>query len=232
MRPAWIITTSPRLDFLGWQGMLDPPRPEAQRAVAACSSAGITVKMIHPATTWTRAWRSPARSAFPARWMRLWGGGKDLAAMDPGGPGRLRDRTDCVCRVAPTQKLELVRALQAHGAVGGHDRRRRHDARPCRQADIGIAMGPAVAPRMPGQAADMLLTMTISPRFEAAVEEGRGVYLNSAQDLAFCAAVQTAVASDHDAAGGRCSAWSCRVTACSARAQHVQLAGPCPYHGL
>ena len=41
------------LTFLGLQGMMDPPRPEAVRAVAACQSAGVRVKMItgdHAAT--------------------------------------------------------------------------------------------------------------------------------------------------------------------------------------
>ncbi len=39
--------------FLGLLGMIDPPRPEAIEAIAACQKAGITVKMItgdHPGT--------------------------------------------------------------------------------------------------------------------------------------------------------------------------------------
>ena len=34
------------LTFLGLQGMIDPPRPEAIAAVRACQRAGIQVKMI------------------------------------------------------------------------------------------------------------------------------------------------------------------------------------------
>ena len=34
------------LTFLGLQGMIDPPRPEAIQAVRACQTAGIRVKMI------------------------------------------------------------------------------------------------------------------------------------------------------------------------------------------
>ena len=34
------------LEFLGLQGMIDPPRPEAMEAVTACQKAGIRVKMI------------------------------------------------------------------------------------------------------------------------------------------------------------------------------------------
>src|SRR5690606_3488725 len=34
------------LTFLGLEGMIDPPRPDAVAAVAACRKAGISVKMI------------------------------------------------------------------------------------------------------------------------------------------------------------------------------------------
>ena len=34
------------LTFLGLQGMMDPPRPEAIAAVRRCQEAGIAVKMI------------------------------------------------------------------------------------------------------------------------------------------------------------------------------------------
>lgn len=35
-----------KMEFLGLQAMIDPPRPEAIKAVAACHQAGIDVKMI------------------------------------------------------------------------------------------------------------------------------------------------------------------------------------------
>ena len=41
------------LTFLGLQGMIDPPRPEAIDAVRTCQNAGIRIKMItgdHPVT--------------------------------------------------------------------------------------------------------------------------------------------------------------------------------------
>jgi magnesium-transporting ATPase (P-type) len=46
-------TVASGLDFVGLQGMIDPPREEATQAIAACQTAGIEVKMItgdHPAT--------------------------------------------------------------------------------------------------------------------------------------------------------------------------------------
>ncbi len=39
-------TVASGLEFIGLQGMIDPPRNEAMQAIAACQAAGIDVKMI------------------------------------------------------------------------------------------------------------------------------------------------------------------------------------------
>jgi cation-transporting P-type ATPase F len=133
------------LDFLGLQGMLDPPRPEAIRAVAACQGAGIRVKMVTV----------------------------DCAR-----------RNDVFARVAPAQKLALVQALQADGAVVAMTGDGVNDAPALKQADIGIAMGKG-GTEVAREAADMLLTDDNFATIEAAVEEGRAVYLNLHKALAF-----------------------------------------------
>jgi len=172
------------LDFLGLQGMLDPPRPEAARAVAACHQAGITVKMItgdHLDTALAIARQIDLSGKGDAV---VGVEGKDLAAMTPEALAACVDRTDVFARVAPTQKLELVRALQAHGAVVAMTGDGVNDAPALRQADIGIAMGRG-GTEVARQAADMLLTDDDFASIEAAVEEGRGVYLNLRKTLAF-----------------------------------------------
>jgi magnesium-transporting ATPase (P-type) len=61
------------LVFLGLQGMIDPPRPEAIAAVHACQSAGIQVKMItgdHIATARAIAqanWIDPPQANLPSK---------------------------------------------------------------------------------------------------------------------------------------------------------------------
>lgn len=46
--------------FIGLQGMIDPPRPEAFKAVAACQKVGVRIKMItlELRFRWTRSARS------------------------------------------------------------------------------------------------------------------------------------------------------------------------------
>ena len=170
------------LDFLGLQGMLDPPRPEAIRAVAACQAAGIRVKMI------TGDHLETARAI--ARQMGIGGtrvaavDGRELATYAPDALAELVDRVDVFARVAPAQKLELVRALQANGEVVAMTGDGVNDAPALKQADIGIAMGEG-GTEVARQAADMLLTDDNFATIEAAVEEGRSVYLNLRKTLAF-----------------------------------------------
>jgi cation-transporting P-type ATPase F len=173
------------LVFLGLQGMLDPPRPEAINAVQACQRAGISVRMItgdHAATA----------AAIAAR-MGLGGGGaeplrvytgRDLAAMDDSAFAAAAADGQVFARVAPDQKLRLVQALQAQGGVVAMTGDGVNDAPALKQADIGIAMGRG-GTEVAREAAGMLLTDDNFATIEAAVEEGRAVYLNLRKALAF-----------------------------------------------
>lgn len=70
------------LEFLGLQGMIDPPRPEAIAAVHACQTAGINVKMItgdHIATAKAIAQRMGIRTGETVIAFE----GQDLEKMDP-----------------------------------------------------------------------------------------------------------------------------------------------------
>ena len=182
------------LDFLGLQGMLDPPRPEAIRAVAACQRAGITVKMItgdHLETARAIArqlgiGQRPGADGATGTPARPTPGldGRQLAALAPDELGEVVERVDVFARVAPAQKLQLVQALQANGEVVAMTGDGVNDAPALKQADIGIAMG-AGGTEVARQAADMLLTDDNFATIEAAVEEGRTVYLNLRKTLAF-----------------------------------------------
>ena len=179
------------LDFLGLQGMLDPPRPEAIRAVAECQAAGIRVKMItgdHGETA-----RAIARQmgigtgSLPQGTAGAWPtviDGRQLADLTPDAIATWVDRVDVFARVAPAQKLQLVQALQANGEVVAMTGDGVNDAPALKQADIGIAMGLG-GTEVAREAADMLLTDDNFATIAAAVEEGRTVYLNLRKTLAF-----------------------------------------------
>jgi magnesium-transporting ATPase (P-type) len=169
------------LCFIGLQGMQDPPRPEVIRSVAVCQAAGIAVKMI------TGDHLQTALSI--ARQIGIGDGalgidGRQLAQLSPDALVEQVQQVSVFARVAPAQKLELVRALQANGEVVAMTGDGVNDAPALKQADIGIAMGRG-GTEVARQAADMLLTDDNFATIEAAVEEGRTVYLNLRKTLAF-----------------------------------------------
>ena len=168
------------LEFLGLQGMIDPPRPEAIKSVAVCQAAGIRVKMItgdHAGT-----------AAAIARQMGLCGDscsyhtrevltGKEIAELEDDQLPETADATAVFARVSPEQKLRLVEALQVKDYVVAMTGDGVNDAPALRQADIGVAMG-ITGTEVSKESADMVLTDDNFATIEAAVEEGRGVFDN------------------------------------------------------
>jgi cation-transporting ATPase F len=168
------------LEFLGLQGLMDPPRAEAIRAVAVCRRAGIRVVMItgdHAGTARAIAVRLGLNTQALLE-------GRQLEAMDSAALAEAVRHCDLFARVAPAQKLSLVQALQSDGEVVAMTGDGVNDAPALRQADIGIAMGRG-GTEVARASAAMLLTDDNFATIEAAVEEGRAVYLNLRRTLAF-----------------------------------------------
>ncbi|MEX1049584.1 MAG: cation-transporting P-type ATPase [Akkermansiaceae bacterium] len=164
------------LTFLGLQGKLDPPRPEAIRAVAECRDAGIRVKMItgdHVLTATAIAAQIGLADADNLQAIN----GVDLEKLTDSELADVAERTSVFARVAPEQKLRLVRSLQSLGHIVAMTGDGVNDAPALKQADIGIAMG-ITGTDVSKEAADIILTDDNFASIEAAVEEGRGVFDN------------------------------------------------------
>ncbi|MFA7160471.1 MAG: HAD-IC family P-type ATPase, partial [Kiritimatiellia bacterium] len=174
------------LTLLGLQGMIDPARPEAIAAVAKCQSAGITVKMItgdHRDTAVAIGRKLGLRSGHdgaPVQAMT----GKELEHVSEENLPETAERTAVFARVAPEQKLRLVRALQKRGHIVAMTGDGVNDAPALKQADIGVAMGITGTDVAKG-AADMILTDDNFASIEAAVEEGRNVFANLTKFIAW-----------------------------------------------
>jgi Ca2+-transporting ATPase len=167
------------LIFLGLQGMIDPPRPEAIAAVKICQSAGIRVKMItgdHPTTAEAIA-RQVGLSNLDADLTMTVLTGSELEKLSDNEFIDQAESTTVFARATPEQKLRLVEALQARGQVVAMTGDGVNDAPALKRADIGVAMG-ITGTEVAKEAADMVLTDDNFSSIEAAVEEGRGVFDN------------------------------------------------------
>ncbi len=171
------------LIFLGLQGMIDPPRESATKAVQACQTAGIQVKMItgdHAVTAQAIA----RRMGINKNGSVLAFTGTELAQMDSHEFANVVEEGVVFARVAPEQKLRIVEALQSKGEIVAMTGDGVNDAPALKQADIGIAMGGA-GTEVAKEAADMLLTDDNFASIEAAIEEGRAVYKNLIKAICF-----------------------------------------------
>ena len=171
------------LIFLGLQGMIDPPRPEAIAAVRSCQTAGIQVKMItgdHVLTAQAIAEQMDLGGGKPVQAYS----GRDLEQLSPEEFVEAANRGSVFARVVPEQKLRLVEALQARGQIVAMTGDGVNDAPALKQADVGIAMGRG-GTEVAKAAADMILTDDNFASIEAAVEEGRTVYNNLLKAIAF-----------------------------------------------
>lgn len=165
------------LTLLGLVGFIDPLRPEAKAAVAACRRAGVAVKMVtgdHAATA-----LAIARELGIAQEAGEVVTGRDLQAGrsdDPAARARLAGAA-VFARVEPAQKVQIVEILQAAGHVVAMTGDGVNDAPALRRADLGVAMGLG-GTDVARDAADLVLTDDNFASVVAGIEEGRAAYAN------------------------------------------------------
>ena len=138
------------LAFAGLIGLRDPPRPGAREALGALAGAGITTLMLT--------------------------GDQERTALAIGAalglpPGAVHSR------VTPEAKLDVVRALQARGAIVAMTGDGVNDGPALKAAHVGVAMGRR-GTDLARAVADVVLAEDDLPSLTEAVREGRRLYDN------------------------------------------------------
>ncbi|MGW5782282.1 cation-translocating P-type ATPase [Streptomyces sp. NPDC003863] len=180
--PSPVTEAESGLALRGLVALSDPPKPHAAATLASCRAAGITPVLItgdHPATA----------RAVASHVALLGDGGETQDHVVTGADvaaGRVADLTSVrvFARTDPQQKLDIVEAWRARGAVTAMTGDGVNDGPALHRADIGVAMGER-GTEVARQAADLVLTDDELSTVVAAVEEGRRVYDNIRRFLVY-----------------------------------------------
>lgn len=170
--------------FVGFCGIVDPPRPEIKEAIRRCQEAGVRVIMItgdskETATAIAKDVGIFATDSADSSQSQQAFNGKDFFLLPVATQFEvLRQPGNLVfCRAEPKDKQILIRMLGQRGEVIAMTGDGVNDAPALQQADIGIAMG-ITGTEVAKNAADMILADDNFSSIVSAIEEGRSIYNN------------------------------------------------------
>lgn len=161
------------LTFLGFVGLMDPPRPEVAEAMKAAQNAGIRVIMITGDGAAT-ARAIAGRVGLPVDRVIT---GPEVEAMSDEELSAALEEKVLFARTAPAHKMRLVRALQAQGQIVAMTGDGVNDAPALKQSDIGIAMGTR-GTDVARDASDLVLLDDNFATIVRAIREGRRQFEN------------------------------------------------------
>ncbi len=172
------------LVFIGFVGLLDPPRKGVKEVIQTLNQAGVRVVMVtgdHPGTA----------SAI-VRKLELPGDvnavmhGDALKAPEDYNPEERHKilKTSVFARISPEQKLNLVSLFQADGSVVAMTGDGVNDAPALTKADIGVAMGRR-GTQVAREAAEIVLKDDNFGTIALAVEQGRVIFSNIRKFIVF-----------------------------------------------
>lgn len=169
------------LTFVGFAGIIDPPKESAIKAVAECQEAGIAVKMItgdHKDTALAIGRQIGLKHTAQVL------EGLEIDQLSEQELAQKVGQIDVYARTTPEHKLRIVAALQANGEIVGMTGDGVNDAPALKKADIGIAMG-IKGSEVSKQAADMVLADDNFHTIAKAVKEGRRIFDNLKKTINF-----------------------------------------------
>ncbi|MDR1627349.1 MAG: cation-translocating P-type ATPase [Oscillospiraceae bacterium] len=170
------------LNFIGFIGLIDPPRPGVMSAVESAKRAGIRTVMItgdHAAT-----------AKAIAKELKIMTGddkiltGQELSAISNEKLCETIQDYSVFARVSPEDKVRIVEAWQKNNEIVAMTGDGVNDTPALKAADVGIAMGKN-GTEVAKSAADIVLTDDNFSTIVQAVKEGRNVYSNIKKTIYF-----------------------------------------------
>ena len=163
------------LDFEGFIGLIDPPRPEAAAAIARAKKAGVRTIMITGDHAITAAAIARELGIIAAKEGIITG--EELSKLSDEDFFDSIESYSVYARVSPSDKIRIVQAWQEKGAVVSMTGDGVNDAPALKAADVGVAMG-INGTEVSKSASDMILTDDNFSTIVEAVSEGRKVFAN------------------------------------------------------
>ena len=178
-----------QFEFFGLVGLADPIRGNVPAAMQECRNAGIRVIMItgdYPLTARAIA----LRAGLPEGQIVT---GDALDEMSDASLGEIIGHVNIFARIAPEQKLRLVRALKAQGEIVAMTGDGVNDAPALRAADIGVAMG-SRGTDVAREASSIVLLDDDFNSIVRTVKLGRRIYDNLRKAMGYILAVHIPIA--------------------------------------
>ncbi len=166
------VSDESQLVFAGFGVFLDPPKESAGAALSALSRSGVSIKIVSGDSELVTKYVC-GKLDIPVTGILL---GKEIDAMDDSALRARADRTNLFCRVNPSQKDRIIRALKARGHVVGYLGDGINDAPPLHSADVGLSVDSAVD--VAREAADIILLDRDLNVLHDGVLEGRRTFGN------------------------------------------------------
>ncbi|MCS7105805.1 MAG: calcium-translocating P-type ATPase, PMCA-type [Candidatus Aenigmarchaeota archaeon] len=175
------------LTFVGFVGIIDPPRPEVREAVEKCKQAGIRVIMITGDHELTAVAIAKEIGMDSEKFIT----GIELDELDEKELEKIVEEVSIYARTSVEHKEKILDVLRKKGHVVAMTGDGVNDAPAVKRADIGIAMG-IKGSDVTREASDMVLADDNFATIVKAIEEGRGIYDNIRKFVRFLLSVNFA----------------------------------------
>lgn len=169
------------LNFLGLVAIIDPPREEVIESLKVMRTAGVEVKMItgdNAITAKTIGEKLGLADEIHAIT------GQEWEVLTPEEQIVAADENQVFARTTPSNKLEIITALQKNNKVTAMTGDGVNDAPALKKADIGVAMG-IKGTDVAKDSADMILTDDNFATMSSAIKEGRRIFDNIKKSILY-----------------------------------------------